>query len=146
MKGFLQICSLSNLKLYKDDFDLKLFIVRSPGKINLDKYELIHVPELSPSKYLYSNYMRWKSNKFTSDELLLIENDTTLVFERLFKPIFNLEMVTRPDLIVNLNRLKVLLGQGKNILLVCFCGDYIECHRSLIANDVSNAGFEVKLG
>lgn len=146
MKGYLQTCSLRNLKLYQDNFDLKLFIVRAPGKIDCNKYGLIHVPELSPSPALYSDYMRWKAGKFTSDELKLINNDPSLSFKRLFKPIFISEMNTRTDLIVNINRIKELLSQGKNILLICFCGDYEECHRSLIADNVSKAGYEVKLG
>ena len=102
MKGYLQTCSFSKLKLYQDNFDLKLFIVRAPGKIDCNKYGLIHVPELSPSPALYSDYMRWKAGKFTSDELKLINNDPSLSFERLFKPIFISEMNTRTDLIVRL--------------------------------------------
>ena len=37
-KGIVQLCNLSNMDKYGDNFHSKLFIVREPGKVDYKKY------------------------------------------------------------------------------------------------------------
>lgn len=144
-KGYLQLCSLSNYDKYKDSFDKKLFIVRNPMKVESSKYDLIHVPELSPSPELFKTYhSRWKKNIFTEKEQgylnLIGDND----WWQLYYVQFVEEMSNREDMKMNLDRIHELLSSGTNILLVCFCGSHSRCHRSIIGEYFEELGFEVK--
>ena len=144
-KGHIQLCSISSFKNYAKDYDLKLFIVRSPGKIDYEKYGMVHVPELSPSPELFKKYKaRWSKGIFTKiEQQRLKELGPDSTWWDLYIPEFLNEM-TGADAQVNIKRMIELLDEGTNILLVCFCADSLNCHRGLIGDHFNNMGYEVR--
>jgi uncharacterized protein YeaO (DUF488 family) len=107
------------------DADLRYFIVRSPGRINVDG--LIHRPDLSPSRDLFF----WAKQHKT---------DVDWFGEYAWR--FCTEMQERPDLVFALNEIQEM-AVTRTILLVCFCGDPNTCHRGLIADELAARGVEV---
>lgn len=148
MKGHIQLTSLSNLRnIDLSLYDKRLFIVRSLGKVDgksLNKYTLIHVPQLSPSMELFDDYVnRWSKDNFTSKEKLIIENGITKSWWDIYIKRFLYEMTHRKDMIACLHRINDLLDQGKNILLICFCPNPFRCHRGLIGYYFMKKGYTV---
>lgn len=143
-KGYLQLCSLSSYSQYKDNFEKRLFIVRNPMNVDCTKYGMIHVPELSPSPRLFKSYLRWKKGIFTEVEqrYLTLQGPNRSWWD-LYCSSFTDQIKHNEDMIINLNRIQELLDQGVNILLVCFCGDYVNCHRILLGNYFDNKGYTV---
>lgn len=79
-----------------------------------------HVPELSPSEKLYSDYWKYKKAlKWTQRR-----------FDEWYKPIFLKEM-EGPAASKMLDKLAAE-SREKDILIVCFCPNESICHRSLV--------------
>lgn len=143
MKGHVQLCSLSQYKNYKDNYTKKLFIVRSPGKVNAEQYGMVHVPELAPSPELFKTYQtRWKYNKFTEEEKKIITPAGDWFY--LYTVEYIKQMYNDPDMKMCIDRIQELLDEGTNVLLVCFCGSYENCHRSILGDYYAQLGYEVR--
>lgn len=146
-KGHVRVCSLSKLKEHTNSYDKKLFIVREPGKVDYERYGMVHVPELSPSPKLFSTYhTRWKNGHFIGAEKHIIENGKTKTWFDLYELQFIREMEHSEDMINSLIRIEELLNEGINILLVCFCPNLDNCHRKLIGERIKEKGYTVYLG
>lgn len=119
-------CSLSQLSGISEVNDVSLFIVRNPKSavkdVSLFQY-------LAPSKELYSFAMQNKSNPN---------------WWELYKCAFEEELKTA-DKRVGLDIVQGFIEEGFNVNLVCYCGDYTKCHRSLVADKLRAKGIEVRL-
>ena len=148
-KGHLRLTSLSNLKdINLDLYDKKLFIVRSTKQgtmNNLASMGIVHVPQLSPSPALFSDYYnRWKDGTgFTADEVNKMKNGLTHSWWDLYTERFIEEIKTRHDIRKCLKRTKDLLDQGYNVLYICYCSDYKRCHRSILGYLFAEKGYDV---
>lgn len=147
-KGHVLLASLSSLKDTRiDNYDLKLFIVRSPGKAmnSLKRYDFIHVPQLSPSLELFKTYQnRWLNNDFTEAEKEYMDKGNTHTWWDLYMKQFKYEMTHRHDLQLALKTLIKRLNEGKDIILVCFCPNFARCHRGLIGYYLNSLGYDVR--
>ena len=113
-----------------EDYDVIYAIVRSM-KYKSDK--IIQVPELSPSRELFFEYLRLKKeNNWNKD-----------TFERIYVPQFLKEMKekTATDW---LNKLYIDSKQ-KRICLVCFCPSEELCHRKIIQGLLQGAEANISL-
>lgn len=148
MKGYVQLCSISEIgDLILSSFPKKLLIVRSVGKAQglIDHHGFVHVPQLSPSGQLFNTYYtKWNKGIFTHEEIDIMSNGNTHSWWDLYAPKFMEEMETRSDFQACINRTMVLLDQGVNVLMVCFCPEYYRCHRGLVGYYLSKKGYEVR--
>lgn len=115
--------SLSNAKKYNAKY--KYFIVINPK--NVKSKDLIHFPELAPTRELYNWAM---ANKNTENW-----------FEH-YKEQFVHDMHTRIGMINALNDIEKKARQD-DVLLICFCSDVNQCHRGLIADELASRGVKV---
>ena len=105
-----------------DGYDEVWAIVRSYKNYNPNS-EILWIPELSPSKNLFSKYLKLKdTNKWNTES-----------FNNIYVPQFLKEMKTNIVARNKLNELSRKDKQNKNICLICFCLDETLCHRSIIA-------------
>lgn len=125
--GQVYLCSLSNLDIYKK-IEYKCFIVRSPGKIDFKKYNLFHIPELSPSSSLFNKYLKeWKSCNYD--------------WFPLYKEIFEKEL--QSYMLPILDNIESVLKNGTDVLFICFCKDHKKCHRSIIGDYYKEKNYTV---
>ena len=115
--------SLSDCKNYNADY--KYFIVINPKNVKLKGIN--HMPELAPTRELYGWAMQHKNEPNW--------------FEH-YKTQFISDMHTRAGMINALNFIEKQ-AKEKDVLLICFCSDVNECHRGLIADELSARGVEV---
>lgn len=115
--------SLSESKKYEADY--KYFIVINPKNIKLKGVQ--HMPELAPTRELYSWTMEHKNEK---DWFVH------------YKDQFIKDLHTRAGMINALNYIENQAKQS-DVLLICFCSDVNECHRGLIADELKNRGVKV---
>lgn len=92
----------------------------------------VHVPQLSPSKELFSDTQVWKNRCSKKEE-----------WWGFYEERFVQEMNKRNDLVRSLNRLDRLLQEGKLIRFFCYCKHVCFCHRSLIGKEMIVRGHEV---
>lgn len=95
-------------------------IVRSLKSFPQANVPVIHVPDLSPSWELFTEFQnKKKAGQWNKD-----------TFENWYKPIFLNEMKSIPAM----TQLARLYTEGfkKDILCICFCPDESTCHRSII--------------
>lgn len=148
-KGHLRLSSLTGLKdINLDLYEKKLIIVRSlkdDVKANLSEKGIVHVPQLSPSPALFSDYYnRWKNGtSFTTKELETMRNGVTHTWWDLYTERFLDEIRTRNDMRSCLRRTQELLDKGVNVLYICFCPDFKRCHRSILGYIFANKGYDV---
>ncbi|WPS85551.1 DUF488 family protein (plasmid) [Brevibacillus halotolerans] len=114
---------------------LNLLTVRNPptdenGRIKIPTH-FIHVPQLSPSKALFSDTQTWK------------KCDNKLDWWHLYAERFLKEMKERNDMVRALHRLNMRLRQGELVRVFCYCKDVCYCHRSFIGKDMENRGHKV---
>lgn len=107
---------LSNLKKLPED-GIKILITKWKGKIDINKYHLLWRPQLSPDD-LYD----YKENIVSKEEL----------FENLYN---QLENITSQKVIKEIIE---YLKEDKDVYLICYCKDVCDCHRSIVANYISN--------
>lgn len=110
-KGTVYICSLSRMnKVPKEN---NFFFLTTRGKRNIDGVR--STPELAPSPSLFKQYLNhWKgkpSNEWWDKYYEIYSNDLDQDF---------------------IDKIKVGLDSGKNVTLMCFCGDESICHRSIL--------------
>jgi len=117
-------CSLSEMKHY--DADIKYFIVQSPGKVKV--YGMKHRPDLAPSQELFSWTLENKSNVNWFEE---------------YKNRFCYDIIYRAGLRDAISEVESK-SQSSVIMLVCFCADVNQCHRGLIADELTKRGVHVE--
>ena len=130
MRGKILFCSTSDVFDMKDleEYNVKLQITRYTNKGLLTDF---------------TNH-KWKKGFFTSAERKQMENGKTHTWWDLYVSQFQIQM-KQAEYIANYNRLKQLLDEGENIIAVCYCKDYDKCHRSIIAYNLMQEGYEVIL-
>lgn len=96
----------------------------TPGK------QIYHLPILSPSRQLFSDYQKWKGEGKWGEEM----------FREVYVPRFLEEMKGREQKNA-LNQL-FLRSKTKDILLVCYCGQEDICHRSIVMGLLQGANAE----
>lgn len=116
----------------KDAFDEVWAIVRS---LKSKSAYITQVPELSPSWSLFKTYFK----------LIDDGNWNKQTFETIYKPQFLSQIANDPAASKKLTELIQKDKAGKKIALVCFCTDPTLCHRSLIAQMLTNYGVKVTL-
>lgn len=119
-------CALSQLSGISDTNDINLFIVRNP-KADVRNVSLFQY--LAPSNELYSFAMQNKNNPN---------------WWELYASAFKEELETS-DKKVGLDIVQGFINEGFNVNLICYCGDYTKCHRSLVADKLREMGIEVRL-
>lgn len=129
-----------------DKNTLKLLIVRRP--VNGIPNGFIHTPQLSPSNELFEKAQLWKANKFNDEDIKYLKErgvspESKDAWWILYKRDFSLEVNNRKDMIKALERLQILLKEGKKICLFCYCKDVNRCHRGIIGQHIKSLGFEV---
>lgn len=115
----LYLASLSDLSKIPNDCT-KLFIALKPIK-NMDKYNLIHIPKLTPSSKLLYDI---KQNNITWQE---------------YVKQFRKEMIDKQN-ILDFVQKKLLT---ENICFICYCTSK-ECHRYILGHYFEELGFYVK--
>lgn len=110
---------LANLNNIPDE-SIKILITQWKGKIDVDKYNLIWKPELSPN-----GLASWKNGTKTKEEMFLE-----------FK-----EQLSRKPALDAINDILNYLNKGEDVYLICYCKELCDCHRRLVAqhiNDIAN--------
>lgn len=104
---------------------IKLVVTRyAPRDFNILKYEKLHmVAELGPSPELLKQYN--STNKQYED---WIE----------FKTSFINEIEAREDIKYNINKIIKAISKGLDVYLVCYERNYNRCHRTILAEYISN--------
>lgn len=117
---------LRNLSKINDlpEKTIKLFIARKPIN-NMEKYNLIHELKLAPSSSLLYRYKKG-----------LISWDN---YEKEFNEQLDYNELT-------LQKIKTFINKDINIALICYCGDFIHCHRRLIGERLLKMGIKVEIG
>lgn len=119
-------------KAKKSDYDEIWAIVRSMKTSNAN---IKQVQILSPSYALFKTYLDLKNAGNWNQE----------TFNNIYKPQFLKEMQS-PQAQQMLDELCRLDKLGKKICLVCFCNEYLLCHRSLVAELLIARGCNVTIG
>lgn len=101
----------------KSVYDEVWIIVRSLGNIKTGA-NIYHVPQLSPSKELFNDYLSWRDQGIWNKEQ----------FDKVYAPRFYKEMESQKQLISDL----AIKSIKQDILIVCFCENENICHRSLV--------------
>lgn len=81
-----------------------------------------YCPELAPSSFLFNQMQEFKKDP---------SFDKTKTFEEYYKPRY-LNQLDDPFSFKYLEELATKVLSGTNILLVCFCGEDLTCHRSIL--------------
>lgn len=102
---------MSKLNTIPDDA-IKILITQWKGKIDIDKYNMIWKPELSPN-----DLASWHNGTMTKQDM----------FNR-FK-----EQLGRPPYSEAVNEIINYLKDDKDVYLICYCKDLCDCHRRLVA-------------
>lgn len=120
-KGIVYITNLSNLR--KVPKENNYFFLTTQGKREIDGVK--YLPELAPSKNLFNKYL----NQWKHKESSFWWKD----YCNQYKKEINTEYI---------NKLEEGLNQGKNVTLICFCGDETICHRSILKEIFQQKGFK----
>lgn len=124
--GKIVCCSLSQLKNVQSSNSINLLIVRNPkGEIK----DVTVFQYLAPSKELYTFAMENKDNPGWWD---------------IYKSVF-LEELESVDKKLGLGIVQDYVEAGFQVNLICYCGSYENCHRSLVAEKLRQMGLEVEL-
>lgn len=123
----LYTCSLSELKNFSG-IEYKYLITRYCCGVSIDGLD--HMPELSPSPELLREVRQRKSaGTFDRDW---------------FKDKLINELSDDPDAFAAIDDIGFKLSEN-DVLLVCFCKDPQECHRSLLAEYLQEWGFDIEI-
>lgn len=119
----------------REDYDEVWFIIRSvewmSNKHIFKEDGIYHVPELSPSKKLFFDYLSLKKNNNWNEKS----------FEKEYLPVFMKEINTKEAR----EKLNLLWKKSKTkkILLICACEDELLCHRSVVGGILYGVGTDV---
>lgn len=121
-----------------NEYDKIYLIVRSTASLERANSSILlkaeHVPDLSPSRALFYNYLDWqKTGCWNTD-----------TFTNEYKPVFEEEIKNNPNASIWLDR---ITEESKNskIALLCFCADENLCHRIIIADMLKQRNCEIIL-
>lgn len=104
----------------------KILIMRwEPRFLDRSKYNLEHMPNLAPSDLLLARY-----------------KDKSISFNE-FTSMFKQEMLTA-SFQSALDDIRTDLDEGKDVAIICCEKDPLVCHRNIIANVLSEEGYECK--
>ncbi len=123
----LYVSSIENINNYKVD---ECWVIVRSLKYSIRNTK--HVPELSPPKDLFYDYLNWsKAGQWNRYK-----------FDNEYVPRFIEYLHTNEQAKNKLNEL-FNLCKTKDILIVCFCVDERVCHRSIIAGLLQSKGIKV---
>lgn len=108
---------LSKVDQIPDDYEILLISRILPKYFRMDRGNMYRVLEFAPSKGLLFSYRR---NPDWARYTLL----------------FNREKALDKKYREYIDRLAVAVNSGKKFALVCYEKDYLNCHRSLVAEDI----------
>lgn len=94
---------------------------------------IIHVPELAPSKPLFFHYLDLRKKKTWNQE----------AFDLIYVPWFLRDLKNSPKAMLLMNYL-YLMGERKDIELLCYCTDEGMCHRSIIGGLLKGIGAPIQ--
>lgn len=124
--GKVVCCSLSQLKTVQTAQSINLLIVRNPKS---DIKDVTLFQYLAPSRELYSFAMENKDNP-----------DWWSVYKKVFE-----RELESADKKLGLGIVQDYVEAGFQVNLICYCGSYEKCHRSLVAEKLRSMGLEVDL-
>lgn len=125
--GKVYTASVSRIKELAE-FCAEIWLITRAGK---DIAGTIRVRGLSPGPALYQDYLeKWKD---VDPERWWPQ------YQARFK-----EELKQPEKRAALHRLWLLLREGKNVALVCFCPDYRYCHRTIVGDLLREKGVAVE--
>lgn len=121
--------------LHRYTFDKAYVVMRSPKNLSLpvNGKSIIWLPELSPDKSLFSDYLSWRrlgewgEEKFTSE----------------YVPRF-IEQLSGREEQDALATIRAESDAGLTIYLLCSCLDEKMCHRSILAGYLQAAGCQTE--
>jgi uncharacterized protein YeaO (DUF488 family) len=108
---------LSNIKNLPDNEDVVKILItrfRPTTTFNPKKYNLIWRPSLAPSEYIFARYKDGLMNWQEFREEYIEQASTSSEFEKSFYEI------------------KEYLDEGKDVFLICYEKDDLQCHRSIL--------------
>ena len=120
--------TVTSIKMLDKTRDNQWAIVRS---MKSSSPWITQVPELSPSKELFFEYLRLRNAGQWNKE----------TFEKVYVPWFLRDMKTYGAPM--LNRVYLMNRQGIDITMGCFCQEEDTCHRSIVAGLLQGAGCSV---
>lgn len=120
MKGKIYLSGLNNTKNLNKNIT-KLFIALKPID-NMNKYNFIHAPGLAPSEDLF------KKKKFGN-----------MSWQSYVKQ-YRKEML---NMTKYLDQIEVLLQEGNDVALICYCPYSINCHRGILSHYFEELGYEI---
>lgn len=124
-------------KCHVASYDKVYLIIRSTTSLTKTKSSILncstHVPDLSPSKQLFFQYLNWKRTNEWNHK----------VFDNYYKPAFLDELRNNANAKNWLTRIKTESDAGEKIALLCFCEDETLCHRFIIGKILRDNGCEV---
>ncbi len=124
-------------KCHISDYDDVYLIVRSTASLERAKSSLLqtatHVPDLSPSKNLFYQYLNWTKDGSWGQA----------TFDNIYRPTFIRELENNPNARLWLDKIKADDAAGKKIALLCFCADENLCHRIIVGEILRNEGCTV---
>lgn len=118
---------LKNFKSKRLENGININIARS--NINNVDTKLI---ELAPSKELFSWYINLKNN-----------NNLYEGWFEDYRKVYLNQLKNNNKALKSLKIIKMMLEEGKDVAVYCFCQDVNKCHRSIIGDLFEKKGFEV---
>lgn len=124
-KGRLYTSYTANWRNWKDLDVVKICIMRFPN-FDLERYQALHFKGLAPSIELMNDYKAGKIN------------------EQVFETIYIEQLLTDKESIEDAYKVKRLLNEGIDVLLICCEGKHKFCHRNILRKIYESIGFECK--
>lgn len=121
---------IGNIRELNKMLGIRLMIVRS---LKREIPGVIQIADLSPSPYLFREYLSLKKNGKWNMES----------FKSFYVPVFLKEIKENKMAKSMLNKIYHLDKQGVDISLICFCPEEAMCHRSIVAGLLQGAGANV---
>ena len=125
-----------NIHSINPDRYFKTFAIVRSMTYNPAPSRIIQMPELAPSSDLF----------FTYRKLVRDGNWNSRTYNEIYVPRFIHDIETNPRALKLLDSIARTSNNGKDIALVCFCGDPGLCHRSIVAKMLRDRGADVTAG
>lgn len=118
---------LSNVKNLPDNEDVVKILItrfRPTSTFKPEKYNLIWRPPLAPSEHLFARYKEGTMSWSEFRETYIEQASTSKEFEKSFYEI------------------KKYIEEGKDVFLICYEKDDMQCHRSILREIFNCNGIE----
>lgn len=121
--------------LHRYSFDRAYVVMRSPKNLSrpINGKDIIWLPELSPKKELFSDYLDWRRSGEWNEERFVSD----------YVPRF-IKQLTEEEGQKALNQIMQESDSGLTIYLLCSCLDEKTCHRSILAGYFQMAGCQTE--